>query len=386
MKNLFLVIRIKLLFLVLLVTITSCTFTSRYVFLNVPDVYDYKKLPYRTIKNTGENNLSFVRFNDSGIPPFYFNNTIITDLDYFLEESMTTAFIVIRNDSILYENYFNGHDSETFCKAFSASKVFISALIGIAIRDGLILSLEEPVMKYIPEIRDKRFASLTIGDCLSLTSGINTNNKQAFPWHDKVRIYYTRDLRALISKIDFGKVSGKEFYAEEWSPVILGLILERATGITVSAYLEEKIWKPLGMEGEALWVTDRNKDGLEASNSGLTAKAIDFARFGSLYLKNGSLNGKNLIPESWIDRTTLADTTSLSFYRKIEHYEGRDVYFNSMWWGLRKNNKDVEYAANGHFGQRIYVSPERKVVVVRFGTRDANVDWTSFIMRLVEKL
>jgi hypothetical protein len=389
MKNLFFAKRTALIIAGLLSVVTSCTFTSRYVFLNVPDVYDYRYLPSRTIKTDSTDSFDFIKMAESParpVVPFNFNNAQITDLDSFLKESGTTAFIVIRNDTILYENYFNGHNHEAYCKSFSASKVFISAMIGIAVKEGLIQSLNEPVMKYIPEIKDKRFAALTIGHCLALTSGIKTNNKQVFPWHDKVRIYYTRDIRELVSQIHFSKNPGEEFYAEEFSPLILAMILERVSGKSVSAYLEENIWKPLGMESDAIWVTDRKNDGFEAANSGLTARAIDFARFGSMYLKMGNWNGQNIIPSDWVKKTTIADTTNLSFYRKIDHYEGRDVYFNSMWWGLRNNNKDSEYAASGHFGQRIYISPEKNTVVVRFGSKDANVDWTGFIMKLVEKL
>jgi hypothetical protein len=389
MKNLFLVKRIALVIAGLLTGLSSCTFTSRYVFLNVPDVYDYRYLPSRTIKTDKAGSFDFIAISNlpsSQVVPFYYNNSLITDLDTFLEKSGTNAFIVLRNDTILYEKYFNGHNHEAYCKSFSASKVFISALIGIAVKEGLIQSLNEPVIKYIPEIKDKRFAALTIGHCLALTAGIKTNNKQAFPWHDKVRIYYSRDIQDLVSHIHYAKEPGKEFYAEEFSPLILAMILERVSGKSVSAYLEEKIWKPLGMESDAIWVTDRKCSGFEAANSGLTARAIDFARFGSLYLKMGDWNGKNLISSDWIEQTTVADTTSLSFYRKIDHYDGRDVYFNSMWWGLRNSNKNSEYSASGHFGQRIYISPEKNTVVVRFGSKDSNVDWTGFIMKLVEKL
>jgi CubicO group peptidase (beta-lactamase class C family) len=373
----------------LLFLLGSCTFTSRYVFLNVPDVNDYRKLPGRQIENDANSPFRFktnTEFNINHVVPLIFNNSTVGNLDVFLEESKTTAFIIIRNDTILYERYFNGHDRNTYCKSFSASKVFLSALIGIAIEEGLIQSVNDPVMKYLPGIKDKRFAALTINNCLALTSGIRTNNKQVFPWNDKVRIYYTRDLRKLASGIDYLKEPGKEFFVEEFSPVLLGLILEKATGRSVSDYLEEKIWKPLGMEHNALWVTDRKNNGFEAANSGLTGLATDFARFGRLYLNNGNWNGKNLIPEEWIRATTDPDTTSISFYKGIKYYEGRDVYYNSMWWGLRKDGTVYEYSANGHFGQRIYISPSKNVVVVRFGSKTGKVDWTSFLMKLTEKL
>ena len=373
----------------ILLSFRACTFTARYVFLNVPDVYDYRKLPSRTIK-TGEKApfhfKTLQKFNLNSLLPIEFNAKKVDELDPFLEKSGTTAFIIIRNDTILYEKYFNGHTHETYCKAFSASKVFLSALIGIAIDEGLIKSENDPVMKYIPEIKDKRFAGLTIKHCLDLTSGIKTNNREIFPWNDKVQIYYSSDVRKLIPGIKYKQESGKEFFVEEWSPVILGLVLERATGKNLSKYLEEKIWKPLEMEHDALWVTDRENDGFEAANSGLTALPIDFAKFARLYLNRGDWNGRKIISPEWVSKTTAADTTSMSFYKKIDYYEGRDVYYNSMWWGLRNKDKNSEFSANGHFSQRISISPEKNAIIIRFGSKEGDVDWTSFIMKLMEKI
>jgi CubicO group peptidase (beta-lactamase class C family) len=389
MKNLVTPNRITLITFSLLMSLGSCTFTCRYVFLNVPDVYDYKKLPSRTINNDKSLQFNFKTakgFNANSMVPFEVNKVPVTDIDSFLEQSGTTAFLIIRNDSILYERYFKGHNRETYCKSFSATKVFLSALIGAAIDDGVIQSVNDPVMKYIPEIEDKRLANLTIGNCLSLTSGIKTNNKQSMPWHDKVRIYYSRDVRKLMSSIEYDHESGKEFSVEEISPVLLGLTLERATGKSLSSYLEEKIWKPLGMEHQALWVTDRKKDGFEAANSGLTALPIDFAKFGRLYLNKGLWNGEKIISQEWIEKTTMPDTSSLSFWKKIEYYDKKDVYYNSMWWGLRDNNGEYTYSANGHFSQRIYLDPSRNLIIIRFGTKDGKTDWTSFIMKLSEKL
>jgi CubicO group peptidase (beta-lactamase class C family) len=386
MKKFITISRMTLIISCLLISAISCTYTSRYVFLNVPDVYDYKKLPSRNIKTAEKTNFDFKTANGFKLDPFTFNNTTVDNLDSFLEQSGTNAFIIVRNDTILYERYFNGHDHDTYCKAFSASKVFISALIGKAIEEGFIQSVNDPVMKYIPEIKDKRFAGLTIADCLSMTSGINTNNKEILPWHDKVRIYYTHDLRKLMSGIEYDHEPGKEFYSEEVSPVLLGLIVERATGKSVSKYLEEKIWKPLGMEQDALWVTDRKTDGFEAVNSGLTGTAIDFAKFGRLYLNEGNWNGENVISPEWIRKTTRPDTTSISFYKGIEYYGGRNVYYNSEWWGLAKNNEDYEYSASGHFGQRIYISKEKNAVLIRFGSKEGKVDWTSLMMKVAEKI
>ena len=389
MKNFVTIISRLLIFLCLLMISVSCTFLSRYIFLNAPDVYDYKKLPLRVIKNDPSTVFNFKTsqdFNLNSLVPIIFNTSKVTDLDTFLEKTGTTAFLIIRNDSILYERYFNGHKNDTYCKAFSVSKVFLSSLIGIAIDEGNIQSVNDAVMKYLPEIKDKRFAGLTINHCLSLTSGIKTNNKQIFPWNDKVRIYYTPDIRKLLSNIEYDHEPGKEYAVEEVSPVLLAMVLEKATGKSVSAYLEEKIWKPLGMSHDGLWVIDSKKHGFEAANSGLTGLPVDFAKLGRLYLNNGKFNNKQIISPEWVRRSTIADTTSVCFWRKIDYYEKKDVYFNRMWLGLRTNDMDYSYFASGHFGQRIFISPAKNAIIVRFGTKDGKVDWTSFLMKLVEKI
>lgn len=389
MKNSGSIIAKALIIIGILMLAGSCTFTGRYVFLNVPDVYDYKKLPSRNVINDSSIlfNFSTARGSEmNSVLPFSFNSKTVNNLSSFLEQTGTTAFLMIRNDTILYEDYFNGHNSGTYSKAFSASKVFVSALIGIAIDEGLIQSVNDPVMKYLPEIKDKRLAAMTLNHCLSLTSGIKAKNKEAFPWHDKVRIYYSRDIRKLLTGINYDHDPGKEYSVEEFSPVLLAMVIERVTGGSVSKYLEDKIWKPLGMTSNAIWVTDRKRDGFEAANSGLTGLPVDFAKFGRMYLNKGKFENNQLISEKWINESTSPDTSSICFWRKIEYYENKDVYFNSMWWGLRTADGDYEYSASGHFGQRIYIAPSKNAILVRFGTKDGDVDWTSFMMKLAEKI
>jgi CubicO group peptidase (beta-lactamase class C family) len=167
---------------------------------------------------------------------------------------------------------------------------------------------------------------------------------------------------------------------------LLGLILERATGTSVSEYLERKIWNRLGMEQDALWVVDSRKKGFEVVNSGLTAIPMDMAKFGRLYLTHGKWGNETIMSDEWIRSSTRPDSLSLSFWRNISAYGGRDVYFNDMWWGLGKKNLDYEFSANGHFGQRIYIVPEKNAMILRFGSSGRKLDWTSFMHSLAAKL
>jgi len=374
------ILGIAVLFTILVSVIACNTFLRRYVLLNTPDVYDYKHLPFRVIKYNHDDVFSFNKdfdFDINNILPINFNGQKINNLDQFLEKHFTTAFIVMKNDRLLYEKYFHGHDRSTYCKCFSVSKNFISALIGIAIDEGLIKSVDEPIIKFIPELKDKRLNTLTIRHCLSATTGLKFNKGGAFPWHDDVRVYYSSDLRKLLSQIEYDKEPGTVFNTEEYSSCLLALVLERATHIKVSDYLTEKIWKPLGMEFDALWTLDREEDGLEVANSGLTARPIDFVKFGRLYLNKGNWNGKQIVPRKWIEESTVPDPDSISYWN--------DSYYKYMWWG--KIKKDVyEFSANDHFSQRIYIAPVKNIVIVRFGTDPGGIDWSNFISTLVEKI
>jgi CubicO group peptidase (beta-lactamase class C family) len=291
----------------------------------------------------------------------------------------TTAFIIIRNDSILYEKYFNSHTRDAYCKSFSVSKNFISALVGIALDEKLIQSVDDPVVNYIPEFKSNIYlSSVTIRHCLSGTTGFPANNGGTFPWHDNVKVYYSSNIPRLLSTLKYETKPGSFFQTEEYSSCLLGLVLEKATKMTVSQYLSQKLWKPLGMEYSALWVLDNENNGLEVAMSGLTARPIDFAKFGCLYLKNGTWNNKQIISNKWIHESTAPDTNSLSYW------DGG--YYTDTWWGTLKRDGTYEYSANGHFSQRIYIAPAKNSVIVRFGTQQGGVDWSQFISKLIKQL
>ena len=366
---------------VLIMIILSNTYLRRYFFFNFPDVYDYKKLPTTLIKN-GNDVFVFqqkANFEMQKILPIKYNNQLITNLDRFLEDNFTTAFLIIKEDTILYEDYFNGHQRDTYCKSFSISKNVISALLGIAISENKIKNVNEPITNYIPEIKDKRLNKLTIKQCLMGTSGLKFNRGGLFPWHDDARVYYSGNISNLLTKIQYHKEPGTIFKTDEFSPHLLAWILERGTGKKVQDYPQEKIWEPLGMEYPALWVLDRNEDGFVVANSGLTARPIDFAKFGRLYLYSGNWNGNQIIPNDWILESTIPDTS------KNTITTWGNLYYKYMWWGKIKDRYNFDFEARGHFSQRIYVSPSKNVIVLRFGTKQGEVNWSDFISDLIDK-
>jgi hypothetical protein len=177
-------------------------------------------------------------------------NPAIRDLDDFLEQTQTLAFIVIQNDIILYERYFNGASPDSIVTSYSVAKAWNSALIGAAIADGFIESVDDPITDYLPELaeRDPAFANITIHDLLRMSSGIKYEKTGGLDGDD-AKTYYYHDLRQLaLEETIVIDPPGSYWLYNNYHPLLLGLILERATGIPVAAYLETSIWQPIGME------------------------------------------------------------------------------------------------------------------------------------------
>ena len=219
----------------------------------------------------------------------------------YCAESGTTAFLIVQDDQILYEKYFNGFERDSWFTSFSVAKSFDSALIGMAIAEGLIGSVDDPVVTYIPELSGRGLDDLTIRNLLKMDCGVSYVSRSEGllgGQSDDSRTYYMPDLRApgADRPTQQGSRSASCFHYNNYYPILEGMILERVTGMTVSQYLQERIWKPLGMEYPATWSINQDGDGLEKMESGINARAIDYAKFGRLYLNKGSWDGTQILP------------------------------------------------------------------------------------------
>ncbi len=334
------------------------------------DVYDYQKFPKRPLE-TGPATFYFTKAPDEAkVRAVLETNPTIDNLDTFLANTHTQAFIIIQNDRILYEKYFNGTQRDSIVTSFSMAKSFTSALIGIAIKDGYIQSVNDPITNYLPELlkRDTAFSRITIRDLLMMSSGIKYAE---FPFlnGDDAKTYYYPDLRRLaLEETRIVGISDKKFLYNNYHPLLLGLILERATGKPVASYLEEKIWKPLGMEFSGSWSLD-SEGGFEKMESGINARAIDFAKFGRLYLNNGNWEGVQVIPAAWVAESTQEDQSvnCTTYYPDNEFFTAMNGYYKYMWWGIRRGDNDYDFVARGDHGQYIYVSPHKHLIIVYNG-------------------
>jgi CubicO group peptidase (beta-lactamase class C family) len=353
--------------LLALVVYFSSVYSPEYVrrsfFVGEATVYDYLKLPSHPL-TASPNIFHFPEKPDEALVRTAFEaNPKVRNLEDFLTKTGTQAFIVIRNDTLLYEKYFNGAKRDSTVVSFSTAKSFTSALVGIAIQEGLIKSEADPITTYLPELaeRDARFQKITIHDLLGMASGIRFDEER-FLWHDESNLTYRfTDLRSLaLNKTVIIEPPGQTFLYNDYNPILLGMILERATGKPVTQYLQEKLWTPLGMEFGASWTVDSDATRFEMMSCCINAHAIDFAKFGRLYLNQGNWDGRQLVSADWVAKSTRVDKG-----RKLDE----KMSYGSLWWELPSANETNDFFAWGNLGQFIYVSPSRNLIIVRNGER-----------------
>jgi CubicO group peptidase (beta-lactamase class C family) len=351
----------------------SPNYVYRELFMNLGTPYDYRLLPER--KLTASSNpfqFSVDTSKESLVQATFQLDPRIKNLDAFLEKTGTQAFLVIQNDTVIYERYFMGYQRDSLVTSFSVSKSFDSALTGIAIQEGSIKSVNDPITDYIPELaeRDTRFNDIQIRDLLMMASGLRYDSSRLGSFGDDNLTYGYDDLRHLaLTESEVIEKPGKTFLYNNYNPLLLGLIIERATGRPVTNYLQEKVWTPLGMEYDGSWSLDSEKNGFEKMESGINARAIDFAKFGRLYLNNGKWDGKQIIPADWVAITT--EDNGL--------IKDSSIYYGYMWWGEKCNPNSKDYLAMGNLGQYIYVSPAKNLVIVRnaesYGVKSEGEEW-----------
>lgn len=368
-----------ILLLILFLILYSCKITRFFVY-NFADIKDYKKFPCRTIENQAPvfefkqlNTLSLTNTRGCQVlTPDITMNRKTYNLDSLLAKNSTVAFLVIKNDTIYYEKYFNHYNDTSIVPSFSMAKSFISALVGIAISEGYIKSVNQPITDYLPQLKARGVEQVTIKHLLQMTSGIKFKENYNSPFSDVASLYYGRNLRKSIDKIELEEPAGTRFHYNSINPQLLGFILEEATHKTISVYMEEKLWKPLGMEYDGTWSLDKSKDGVEKAYCCINARARDFAKFGRLYLNYGEWDGVQIIPKDWVKESIKIDTSDGSFR-----------YYQYLWWLCSEDAHD--YMAQGLLGQFIYVNNLKKIIIVRLGKKEGEIDWVKLFKSISEQ-
>jgi CubicO group peptidase (beta-lactamase class C family) len=281
------------------------------------------------------------------------------DLGHF----KTDGLIVLHNGDMLYENYWNGNSANSKHIAFSVSKSFLSALIGIAVGDGLIDSIEDPVTKYIPDFNGTGYEGVRIKDILQMSSGVKFNEDYADPKSD-INIFGRAvargsSFRDFSKTLEREKTPGTYHHYVSIDTQVLGFLLAEVTGVSVQDYLYEKIWNKIGMEQGAYYITDNL--GVEMALGGLNATLRDYAKFGQLYLNDGNWMGEQVVPAEWVKASYNPDGPHL---KPGEHDMSSSPWgYGLQWWV--PGFPDTDYTASGVYNQYIYIDPLTNVVVAK---------------------
>lgn len=284
----------------------------------------------------------------------------IYDLYDFLSLDNVTGMIVLKEGKVVYETYQRGNTPDTRWMSMSVAKSITSTLVGAAIVDGHIESVDDMVVDYVPELAGSAYDGVSIRDILLMASGVDWNETYTDPDSDR------RDLlRAQIEQRPGAAMEVMAALPRAYEPgthhtystgetQVLGEVVHGAVGMPLADYLAQKIWQPYGMESEANWWLD-SADGVEIGGSGLSATLRDFARFGQFFLDDGMIDGKSILPEGWTE--TAGQPQDLS--------NGETIEYGYMWWPgwTEPSIADGAYAAIGIQGQNIYINPKRNVVI-----------------------
>lgn len=377
------IVLLIIIFLILIFGISAIIYSPEYMYrilvYRESDINDFKIFPERYIEKSQN---AFIYDYDLkedikklNIKYSFKNIEHENFLENFLINTKTTSFIIIKNNKIIFEEYYNGFSRDSITTSFSSVKSVVSLLIGIAIDKGYINSEKDSISKYIEEFKDSQFEKITIEDLLLMRS--NIKYKEGFLWFgDDAKTYYMPDLRNLaLKKLKIDKTYNGFFHYNNYHPLLLGLIIERSTGKKVSQFLEEHLWTKIGTEFEASWSLDSEKSGFEKMESGLNFRPIDFIKIGSMLLNSGTWNGEKIICEDWIKKSTFSDFPINNFEYSNSFLENKNNSYKYMWYVLKNNIKGYDYFAAGKYGQFLYISPENDIVILRTGKENGNIDW-----------
>ncbi len=388
------VVGLVLAVIVVAAVVYSPTYAFRYVAWQEADVGDHERFPARAFEAAAEPH-PFPRAEEesaSTIAAFEGTDAVEGDLDGFLEHTRSQALIVIRDGEVLLERYVGEFERDSIATSFSTAKSFLSALIGIAIEEGAIASIDDSITEYLPELleRDTRFGEITIAHLLNMSSGIHYV-ETGLPNGDDALTYYFDDLAELaLERTTIDRSPGEEWLYNNYNPLLLGVILERTTEMPVADYLETKVWQAMGAEFDGSWSLD-SEDGLEKLESGINGRAIDFAKLGQVYLDGGvGPDGSQLVPAEWVERSTQpSDPADRGTYypSRMDQPFGA-VSHGMFWWHVERPNGDRVFSAVGNHGQFIFVNPGTRTVIVRFGATYGQpmMEWLGLFLEVSDSL
>ena len=283
----------------------------------------------------------------------------LPDLDAYMAGQRSSALLIVHNGTLRLERYGLDFDAAGRWTSFSVAKSFTSTLVGAALQDGHIKSMDDKVSTYIPQMKGSAYDDVSIRQLLTMTSGVRWNEDYADPNADVAKFNNHQPEPGMDAIVSYLRQLPRDVPAgERWlystgETNLVGILVSQATGKPLSQYLEEKIWKPAGMEQQATWIL--RKTGQEISGCCIQAAARDYARMGLFILDGARAGGKSILPDGWLQQAT-------SKRADIGH-NGRG--YGYQWWTY----DDGSFAARGIFGQGIFIDPKRQLVIA------SNANW-----------
>ncbi len=284
-----------------------------------------------------------------------YNKAIPTSaLEELNKKTGTVAYLIIKNDSIQYESYYDDYNKDSKSNSFSMAKSIVSASLGKAIMEEKIKSLDQKVSDFFPEFANGKSATMTVGDLSSMSSGLNWDESYYSPFSITTRAYFDPDLNSVILGLKGVEQPGQSFKYLSGNTQLLAMVIEKATGKSMATYVSEKFWQPMGAENDALWQTD-HEGGIVKAYCCIASNARDFARFGKLYKQNGKWNGEQILDSAFVAKSVRP------------RFQDSPEYGYGWWLGSYKGKK--AFQMRGHLGQYVIVIPEDNMIIVRLGHR-----------------
>lgn len=352
--------KISISILALVLIIAGLLFTDRFSHLKnfaswgLHSIHDYKTHPTRLVgKSDAPQPWAFdSNYNKREIPP---------SLMSIIDSNDTHAFLVIQHGKLLYEKYWDGYDTARLSGSFSAAKSIISLLVGIALEEGKIKSIEEPVSNYIDHFKTNGLDKVRIKDLLTMSSGTNYDESDKGYFSLNATAYYGDDMEYLMTMLKKKEEPGVYWQYRSGDTQTLGLIIEKVFNQSISNLVSERFMKPMGAEADALWLLD-GAEKHEKAFCCFNGIARDYARFGQLVLNKGKWGDKQIVSEKYI-----AEATAPASYLKDKYENNNPVDFYGYQYWIVNHSGVTAVAQNGLFGQYVYVIPEKNAVVVRLG-------------------
>ena len=310
----------------------------------------------------------------------------------------TVALLVAQRGRLVYERYFDGFAADDIGNSFSMAKSVVSVLLGIAIDDGRIAGVDEPVTRYLPELRgnDPRFDRITLRHLLAMRSGIAFDEGYATPFSDVARFYLGPDLKALVAGLRIGSEPDRLFRYQSGDTQLLAMAIERAVGQPLAQFAEQRLWRPLGAQHDASWSLDSRAGGVARAFCCLNARAADYLRFGLMVAADGEWNGRRIVSRDWLRRSTAAQTglpgPADPAWRNIERPHAPEAAFYAWQWRVRPlpaapggpplQPGPMVYA-QGLLGQILLIDRDSQTVVLRLGRRQGGRHWPTWMDELV---